>query len=128
MSSDFFVYTERPVFDDSVFVHLKKWTQEGPYWVCRTKTWQVLISASTPIDPENGPPAVHSALKSMHPGVTFRTEIAVEGRQSNDALGIAVASAQRIAFELRGVIYDPNMNALILPLSPGQLAALPRPT
>ena len=106
MSTDFFVYTEQPVVDDSCFVHLKKWKKEGPYWACRTKSWQVLISASTSIDPDNEFPAIRSALERIHSPVTFRTEIVVEGRQSNDSLGIAVASEQRIAFELNGVVYD----------------------
>ena len=126
MSTDLFVYTEEPVVNDSVFIHLKKWTREGIYWACRTKTWQVLIAESSPINRENENPALLAALTRLQTTVLYRTEIVVEGRQCNEAIAIAAASAQRIAFELHGVFYDPTSDNVTIPLSAGQVAALPQ--
>jgi hypothetical protein len=126
MSTDLYVYTEHPVVDDSVFVHLKKWTQEGNDWVCRTKSWQIWIAASAPIDPENENPALLPVLNNLQTPARYRTEIVVEGRQSNEAIAIAATSAQRIAFELHGVLYDPTSDTVSIPLSAGQFARLPK--
>lgn len=120
---DLFVYTQTAVEDLSLLAQMREWKKEGDGWVCEAKNWQIVVNGSEPVETADiGPEKIE--LMRVRPEVRYRTEINIEGRQSSEAMVIAVVSAQRVAFRLCGVIYDPQQDVLILPLSEGLLASL----
>ena len=84
--------------------------------------WQVVVSGSQDLETSDMGAEKGEVLR-VRPEVRYRTEINVEGPYGGEAMAIAAVSAQRVAFKLRGVVYDPQMDALILPISEGPLAA-----
>ena len=118
MGVDLFAFSNEPVQDASALLPFRAWTFQGDRWACGTKGWQVVVNASAPVeslDLEH----VRAAVARACPKVRFVTEINVEGKQSSESMMIAAGSAHRIAFQGRGAIYDPQQDALTLPLSAG---------
>ncbi len=126
MGMDMFVYTESPVEDSSVLVHLREWTETGGTWVCKSKNWQVVVNGSQTLEAADAGPERDEVLR-IRPRVRFQTEINIEGRLSTEAMTVATCSAQKVAFRLHGLIFDPQLEALIVPLSEGPFARIPAP-
>jgi hypothetical protein len=125
MGTDFFVYTASPLFEGSDLVHLRDWKQEGGAWICRTKSWQIVVNASENVDQVDTGPEMPE-IRSIGPNIQYRTEINLEGRPSGEAHAIAFASAQKVAFRHGGVVYEPQQDFILVPFSEGVLANLPK--
>lgn len=123
---DLFIFTQSPVGDSAALAHICPWKPHGNGWACATRDWQVVVNASEPLDSARMGHETSELLR-IRPGVRYRTEINIEGPGSNEAIGIAVASAQKAAFRLGGAVYDPQLDALIVPLSEGPLSSMQQP-
>ena len=98
--------------------------KEGDGWICRSKQWQVVVNPSEGIDRVDAAGPEMAEIRPVRPEARYRTEINVEGRASTEAIFIAAGTAQKIAFRLCGVFYEPQQGVLILPLSEGPLSSV----
>jgi|GEM_PF-6645190 len=124
---DLYLFTQAPLEDSGALAHICEWHPHNKGWICRTRTWHVVVNASEPLDAAQMGHETTELLR-FRPGVRHRTRITIDGPGSGEAIGIAVASAQKAAFRLGGAVYDPQLDALIIPLSEGPLSALEPPS
>ena len=123
MGYDLYVYTKDRPEDPESFVNLRPWSPSGEGWGCRTRHWQVVVNAPQSIDSQDENESVIAEIGRVRPEVRYRTDVNVEGRLSDEAIVIAIATAQKLAHNLCGIVYDPQQDCLVLPVSEGLLAS-----
>src|SRR5437660_256320 len=111
MSYDLNIWSVRP-FEPAYLKERRKWKQPSDnFWCWPGKDWQIALSGSSRVEPEDMPEEVAGIL----PGIRWLTELNLEGDAPDSALALARKVAREIAKAAHGVVEDPQEDAIITP-------------
>ena len=112
MSYDLQVWSVRP-FQPHVFRQFESWERGPSCWSHARKNWQIVVSASDTVEPEDIPEEVSKLL----PGIEWLTNLNLEGRATAAALRLAQSTANDIARDSHGAVLDQQEGSVRLPSS-----------
>lgn len=110
MSYDLQVWSVRPHQQDA-FRQPELWELGPSAWSHTRKSWQIVISASDTVEPEDVPEEVNKLL----PGIEWLTNLNLEGRGTAEALRLFQSSATDIARFTHGAVLDQQEGSVRLP-------------
>lgn len=118
MSYDLQVWSVRPAQPEA----LGKpdiWQRETRAWTHEEKKWQLVVSSSDRVEPEDVPEEAASLL----PGIEYLTHLNLEGQAPNRGYKLAQSTANEIARSCHGVVHDPQEDSFRLPSGVKRFAA-----
>jgi len=110
MSYDLQVWSALPIHRDA-FCEPESWEQGPSCWTHARRNWQIVVSASDRVQPEDVPEEVSRLL----PGIEWLTNLNVEGRATAEAFRLAKSTANHIAQAGHGVVLDQQEGLVWLP-------------
>ena len=110
MSYDLQVWSVRPLGGDS-FSHPELWEPSSSAWTHSRKSWQIVVSSSDKVEPEDIPEDVIKLL----PGIEWLTNLNLEGKTTAESLRLAQSTADSIAKSAHGVVLNPQEDTIHLP-------------
>ena len=123
MSYDIQIWSVHAVSPSSVLSEADKWHQEGNSWVSATRNWQIVVSASAQVFPEDVP----EELARMLPGIGYLTELNLEPISApKSARKLLRTVSRRLARGAHGVILDPQTDTLATPTGVKRYRQQPR--
>lgn len=90
---------------------LEGWQEQTGQWVFHSKTWQLVVSASDKVLIEDVP----SEVANLLPGISYLTQINLEGKTTKQAFTLLRTAAKEIARSTHGAILDPQEDSVRLP-------------
>src|SRR5581483_541379 len=103
MSYDLQVWSVRALQPDA-FRQPELWERGASAWTHARKNWQIVISASDRVEPEDIPEEVSKLL----PGIEWLTNLNLEGKRTAEALRLSQSTAIDIARSSHGAVLDPQ--------------------
>jgi hypothetical protein len=110
MSYDIQVWSVRP-FEVHALRKPELWQQESASWVHAGKNWQIVISASDRVQPEDIPEEITKLL----PGIEWLTNLNLEGKASGEAFRLEQSAGDGIARHSHGAVLDQQDGSIRLP-------------
>ena len=110
MSYDLQIWSVRPLHHDA-FRHPEMWRKQPAAWTLERKNWQIVVSSSDRVEPDDIPEDVGKML----PGIEWLTNINLEGKATEEALHLAQSSATDIARFSHGLVLDQQDGSIRLP-------------
>jgi len=110
MSYDLQVWSVRPLRENT-FQDRESWARESALWSHVRKNWQIVISASDRVEPEDIPEDVTKLL----PGIEYLTNLNLEGKRTAEGFRLAQSIANEIARDTHGAVLDPQEDSVRLP-------------
>jgi hypothetical protein len=110
MSYDLQVWSVRALQPDA-FRQPELWERGASSWTHARKNWQIVISASDRVEPEDIPEEVSKLL----PGIEWLTNLNLEGKRTAEALRLSQSTAIDIARSSHGAVLDPQGDSVRLP-------------
>lgn len=110
MSYDLQVWSVRP-FDHSAFGRPEIWQRSSGASVHARKNWQIVVSASDRVLPEDVPNEVSKVL----PGIEWLTNLNLEGKPTAEAIRLVQSAATEIARFGHGAVIDQQDASIRLP-------------
>ena len=110
MSYDLQVWSVRPAKSDA-FRDPELWQAEAGSWTYARKNWQIVISASDRVEPEDIPEEIGKLL----PGIEWLTNLNLEGKATGEALRVAQSAATDLARYGHGTVLDQQDGSIRLP-------------
>jgi hypothetical protein len=110
MSYDLQVWSVRPLQSDT-FRRPELWERGPSAWTHARKNWQLVVSASDRVEPEDVPEEISKLL----PGIEWLTNLNLEGKSTAEAMRLSQATATDIARSSHGVVLDPQEASVHLP-------------
>jgi len=101
MSYDLQVWSVKP-FQQNAFRQPEMWQKESGAWTHAHKNWQIVVSASDRVVPEDVPDDVSKLL----PGIEWLTNLNLEGKATAGAMRLAQSAATEIARFAHGAVLD----------------------
>ena len=87
------------------------WQKESAAWVHSRKNWQIVVSASDTVQPEDVPQEISKLL----PGIEWLTNLNLEGKASGEAFKLVQSVADDIARYSHGAVLDQQDGSIRLP-------------
>ena len=87
------------------------WQKESAAWVHSRKNWQIVVSASDTVQPEDVPQEISKLL----PGIEWLTNLNLEGKASGEAFKLVQSAADDIARYSHGAVLDQQDGSIRLP-------------
>lgn len=110
MSYDLQIWSIRPLHQDA-FRHPEMWQRQPSAWILERKNWQIVVSSSDKVEPEDIPEGIRGLL----PGIEWLTNINLEGKATREALRLTQSSATDFARFSHGAIFDQQDGSIRLP-------------
>jgi hypothetical protein len=110
MSYDIQVWSVRP-FQPEGLRKPEIWQKESAAWVHSRKNWQIVVSASDTVQPEDVPQEISKLL----PGIEWLTNLNLEGKASGEAFKLVQSAADDIARHSHGAVLDQQDGSIRLP-------------
>jgi hypothetical protein len=110
MSYDLQIWSVHPV-DEAGFHKPELWEKKDRAWTHAQKRWQLIVSHSDRLLPEDIPEEVAALL----PGIEYLTSLNLEGDAPERARKLAQSTATGLARAAHGVIADPQEDSFRLP-------------
>jgi hypothetical protein len=110
MSYDIQVWSVRP-FQPEGLRKPEIWQKESAAWVHSRKNWQIVVSVSDRVQPEDIPQQISTLL----PGIEWLTNLNLEGKASREAFKLAQSAADDIARYSHGAVLDQQDGSVRLP-------------
>lgn len=110
MSYDLQIWSVRPYLGDS-FSDPQLWQSVSRAWTYERKNWQIVVSASDKVEPEDIPQDVSKIL----PSIEWLSHLNLEGARTQAAERLLRTTADLIARSAHGVIVDPQEGTVRLP-------------
>jgi len=119
MSYDLQVWSVKP-FQQNAFRQPEMWQKESGAWTHAHKNWQIVVSASDRVVPEDVPDDVSKLL----PGIEWLTNLNLEGKATAGAMRLAQSAATEIARFAHGAVLDQQDGSIRLPSGVKRLMSL----
>jgi hypothetical protein len=87
------------------------WTESSFGWAHQARDWQIVVSCSDEVIPEDIPDGIAPLL----PGIQFLTQINLEGKASKSSQSVALGVAKEIARHSKGLVFDPQLSLITTP-------------
>jgi len=101
----------------------EKWERpDDGEWVRSGSSWQILLSGSSKLLPEDVPDEIAQLL----PGIKYLTSITLEGRRTNEAMQLLKSASTHLAKSLHGVVLDKQEDTTITPSGVKRFVPPPR--
>jgi hypothetical protein len=110
MSFDLQVWSVLPL-RDTAFEQAERWQQQSGSWTHSRKNWQIVVTASDKVLPEDIPDEAAQLL----PGIQYLTHLNLEGKSTEEAVKLAQSTANEIARKAHGAVFDPQEDSWRLP-------------
>ena len=111
MSYDLEVWSVHPI-GPAAFRDPEKWEHpDDTQWVRSGSSWQMVISSSSKLLPEDVPAEIAQLL----PGIKYLTSIGLEGRRTNEAMQLVKSTSTHLAKSLHGIILDKQEDTTVTP-------------
>ena len=110
MSYDLQVWSVHPA-NTGAFSKPELWQRETAAWTYEQKKWQLVVSSSARVEPEDVPEEAASLL----PGIEYLTHLNLEGAAPNRGYKLSHTTANDIARSAHGVVHDPQEDSFRLP-------------
>lgn len=110
MSYDLQVWSVRPFLGDC-FRNPELWKVTNRAWTYERNNWQIVVSASDRVEPEEVPEDVFKEL----PGIEWLSNLNFEGARTQEADRLLQTTADLIAKSAQGVVLDPQEDTVRLP-------------
>jgi hypothetical protein len=110
MSYDLQVWSVKP-FQRSAFRQPETWQEEFSAWTHARKNWQIVVSASDRVVPEDVPEDISKLL----PGIEWLTNLNLEGNATAEAIRLTQSTATEIARFSHGAVLDQQDGSIRLP-------------
>jgi len=110
MSYDLQVWSVKPLSPEA-FPNPGLWQRESAAWTHARKNWQIVVSASDRVEPEDIPEEISKLL----PGIEWLTNLNLEGHATTEAFRLARSAARRIARSSYGAVLDQQDGSIRLP-------------
>src|SRR5215469_7308248 len=110
MSYDIQVWSVGPLQRDA-FRQPEMWKEQPSSWTIERKNWQIVVSSSDRVEPEDVPEEINKLL----PGIEWLTNLNLEGRATKEAFRLAQSSASEIARFSHGIVLDQQDGSIRLP-------------
>lgn len=110
MSIDLQIWAATPV-NSNCFGDRSKWESRQLGWSRISQNWQILVSRSYRVEPEDVPEDINRLL----PGIRWMTNLNLEGKTSSDGLRLLHSTASDLARSTRGAVFNPQEDSVRLP-------------
>jgi hypothetical protein len=123
VSYDLQIWSVRPVQLPEDLPDPEAWTCQSDYWIREGRDWQILLSGSIKVEPEDVPQGVHNAL----PGIGFFVEMHVHlWNVVSRVQRICEKTATALAKAAHGIVFDPQTDTMRMPSGVKRLMPLER--
>jgi hypothetical protein len=119
VSYDVQIYSVR-AFDAAIFEGVKGWNPKQCSF--QTASWQIVVNPSDKILPED----IEDEIASLLPGISFLTELNLEGRSTDVAKRRLRSAAKAIAKATHGVVVNPQEDTIETPAGVSRFSPSPK--